>query len=96
MVQNVLRVSIAIDDAFPNRPAFVSLIKEVFMEKAESIMRTKSREQTIFYIDQLALTKITRTEFAETARINSGNNGAREYSKFRSVYGEIMSLVISS
>ena len=51
VVQNVLRVSIAIDDAFPNRPAFISLIKEVFMEKAESIMRTKSRERTIFYID---------------------------------------------
>ena len=96
MVQNVLRVSIAIDDAFPNRPAFISLIKEVFMEKAESIMRTKSREPTIFYVDQLALTKITRTEVTETARINSRNNGAREYSKFRFVYWGIMSLAISS
>ena len=44
VVQNVLRVSIAIDDAFPNRSAFISLIKEVFVEKAESIMRTKSRQ----------------------------------------------------
>ena len=44
MVQNVLRVSIAIDDAFPNRSAFISLIRQVFVEKAESIMRTKSRQ----------------------------------------------------
>ena len=43
MVQNVLRVSIAIDDAFPSRCAFKKLIKEVFVEKAESIMRTKSK-----------------------------------------------------
>ena len=43
VVQNVLRVSIAIDDAFPSRYAFKKLIKEVFVEKAESIMRTKSR-----------------------------------------------------
>ena len=43
VVQNVLRVSIAIDDAFPIRHTFKKLIKEVFVEKAESIMRTKSR-----------------------------------------------------
>ena len=44
MVQNVLRVSIAIDDAFPDRSAFIRLIKQVFVEKAETIMRTKSRQ----------------------------------------------------
>ena len=97
MVQNVLRVSIAIDDAFPDRPAFISLIKEVFTEKAESITRTRSREWAIFfYVDRLVLTSITRTEFAEAAGINSGNNGACEYFELGFVCRGIMSLMISS
>ena len=75
----MLRVSIAIDDAFPNRSAFISLIKEVFVEKAESIMRTKSRQPgKVFCINQLKLTNIIRAEFAEAAGVNSGHKGACE------------------
>ena len=48
VVQNVLRVSIAIDDAFPDRPRFKSLIKEVFIERAESIIGTKRRSRASF------------------------------------------------
>ena len=54
VVQNVLRVSIAIDDAFPHRSAFISLIKEVFVEKAESIMRTKSRQPSYLLYQSVA------------------------------------------